>query len=928
MRREDNFKKLLDSKKIIIPIIQRDYAQGRNTEKAMSVRSRLIDEWVDIINNTDLQMDFNYLYGYEDGMDGNKVYYPVDGQQRLTSLYLMHWFLACSMESFDAISKWYFDYKTRNSASEFFDLLRSEEKSKELFKLLRDKTQADDANFTKKLEEIKNKSWFKLKWNNDPTIISCLNFLCLLADRLSTVDQQKLKVFWERLNDSEKSAVYFTYISEESKNAISDAAKIYTRMNARGKKLTEFENLKAMFDEIEMKRMDAGTLSYCDPERKETSVSWSYDNRYINCIYREYNGGNDNLPEVTEKINQESLRWFRLIYYVYQLMVFCENGGEIPTYLSVDNYQKEIYQLSQGKKADSRIDEYLRMTKAVFELLCYTDKLTFPYWTLNARNEKSIQGIAFILFAYHCWDQVANTQELIEKWKSFEESLRDDLNWNSWNVIYSDKDVAKILNAMMKGLKALSVEEYFIQTDFTASKPESPFYNYGQILPDLKCRLIEKKIKSKLIQCDPAFRDMVSKEKIGGDGRPGYLYQLCGLYLWDLGDWSNHSFGMAVKDIKEYFRFVQECVLESKNFVKRDGDFRRVFAYASQYNANQGCLRPGSEINQCNIEHMWSWDYLCWNDQDCDPQGKLPLFKERRLAHLKTMIDLLRSYAQIISDDKDILTMFLSKLRQDFRNGSGYEDCWLRFAVEYNSGYDLLFENLENQNGEILDPSGTPVILKIYLQEKGYTYSDQLEKLAGSQRRCSYPVQVGWQVYDVKTVTCTFQANKDGRSTIFHHSGQNLYLELNYKNKNMFLQYFLGLNIPSPPEKGFWSVESDAVGGKLIRVYVIKKGATSNNKIGVDIYQLTLPKNLIDSANLKLNQWEQNFNSILNWPTNNPGASAYDPWLELWEGRHVLQTQVNGLQYKGERSWRRWIEKDNSIDHYQLGWKWISTQDF
>lgn len=30
MRREDNFQELVKNKKIIIPIIQRDYAQGRN----------------------------------------------------------------------------------------------------------------------------------------------------------------------------------------------------------------------------------------------------------------------------------------------------------------------------------------------------------------------------------------------------------------------------------------------------------------------------------------------------------------------------------------------------------------------------------------------------------------------------------------------------------------------------------------------------------------------------------------------------------------------------------------------------------------------------------------------------------------------------------------------------------------------------------
>lgn len=82
VRREDNFQDLAKTKKIVIPIIQRDYAQGRNSPKAIMVRTRLIDEWIDILQNQNLRMDFNYIYGNED----SNAFYPVDGQQRLTSL--------------------------------------------------------------------------------------------------------------------------------------------------------------------------------------------------------------------------------------------------------------------------------------------------------------------------------------------------------------------------------------------------------------------------------------------------------------------------------------------------------------------------------------------------------------------------------------------------------------------------------------------------------------------------------------------------------------------------------------------------------------------------------------------------------------------------------------------------------------------------
>ena len=192
MRREDNFQELVKNKKIIIPIIQRDYAQGRNNTKAISVRTRLIDEWIDILKDPNLRMDFNYIYGNETG----DVFYPVDGQQRLTSLYLLHWYLAMATNNTDEIDEWQFDYKTRNSASEFFSFLRDDDKSVALFEILHsDNTESD------KQESVRNESWFKTKWENDPTVVSCLNFLCMLSGKLSSYEDQ-FAVFWASLNDT------------------------------------------------------------------------------------------------------------------------------------------------------------------------------------------------------------------------------------------------------------------------------------------------------------------------------------------------------------------------------------------------------------------------------------------------------------------------------------------------------------------------------------------------------------------------------------------------------------------------------------------------------------------------------------------------------------------------------------------------------
>lgn len=67
-------------------MIQRDYAQGRKNE--VKVREGFVSALVDLINGKAGTLDF--VYGALEGHD----FVPLDGQQRLTTLYLLHWLSA------------------------------------------------------------------------------------------------------------------------------------------------------------------------------------------------------------------------------------------------------------------------------------------------------------------------------------------------------------------------------------------------------------------------------------------------------------------------------------------------------------------------------------------------------------------------------------------------------------------------------------------------------------------------------------------------------------------------------------------------------------------------------------------------------------------------------------------------------------------
>ena len=77
-----NFLNIFKNKVICIPLLQRDYVQGGKE----SVISPFIDSLLDETNPSDL----NYIYGYTE----HGSFIPVDGQQRLTTLWLLYLYAA------------------------------------------------------------------------------------------------------------------------------------------------------------------------------------------------------------------------------------------------------------------------------------------------------------------------------------------------------------------------------------------------------------------------------------------------------------------------------------------------------------------------------------------------------------------------------------------------------------------------------------------------------------------------------------------------------------------------------------------------------------------------------------------------------------------------------------------------------------------
>ena len=208
-----NLKDILSNKKlkISIPIIQRDYAQGR--KDAATIRGKFLDEIFNRLDN-DENLFLDFVYG---SIEDDK-FIPIDGQQRLTTLFLLHLYFA-KKESKDCEYLNGFTYETRSSSREFCE------------KLVDAVIDFDKGEIS---ADIKNSSWFMPFWENDPTVKSMLVMIDAIHDKF------KNSTFYDRLEN-----IKFSFLELKEFGLTDD---LYIKMNARGKPLSEFENFKAEFE--------------------------------------------------------------------------------------------------------------------------------------------------------------------------------------------------------------------------------------------------------------------------------------------------------------------------------------------------------------------------------------------------------------------------------------------------------------------------------------------------------------------------------------------------------------------------------------------------------------------------------------------------------------------------------------------------------
>lgn len=209
---------------IQIPMIQRDYAQGRIEE--VEIRNRFLTSIFEALQKND-HLELDFVYGSIKMVDKKCYFLPLDGQQRLTTLFLLLFYIGnreLSTDSQEDVQKALkkFTYATRTSARDFCEKLATL-----------------PFNFsTHPSKLIQQFSWFHKRFEKDPTVRSMLNMLDAIhvkyEDHLSKYPDQKL------FNNISKLSFYVLPL-----DGFNLTDELYIKMNARGKQLTDYENFKA-----------------------------------------------------------------------------------------------------------------------------------------------------------------------------------------------------------------------------------------------------------------------------------------------------------------------------------------------------------------------------------------------------------------------------------------------------------------------------------------------------------------------------------------------------------------------------------------------------------------------------------------------------------------------------------------------------------
>lgn len=547
-----NYKQLLDRHgRIRIPIIQRDYAQGRPEEEEvredfLQAIKVALDKPAD---DPSLPFNLDFIYGSVEGGEETR-FLPLDGQQRLTTLFLLHWYLAWKdgkWESFASMfranGKSRFSYSVRPSSNEFFDALVSfapEDAPEDIARLS---------------DLITDQSWYFRSWRLDPSIQSSLFMLDAIHARFASSSN-----LFERLISESQPAITFQLLDLENYGLSDD---LYIKMNSRGKPLTLFETFKARY-ERELKGQFANqSFDFAGATQTVAEyVAWRMDNAWADLFWEcrdktsnQYDGAIMNLFRAVALVTRqpdsdqflEDVERFR-------------QGVRAPTYsdFHARNWLDEAFTLSLIRLLDAWSggcdglqthlpDDQHFDERAFFQRIVTAQK--------SLSNTEVVQFAAYVLFLE--FNEGGYDSGQFRDWMRVVFNLSENTEYNR----------TEDLQRSMAGLRELlpqskDILDYFADAD-------SPVSGFS------KQQIEEERLKAQLIRAEENWAAVIYRAEAHGyfRGQVEFLLDYCGIKSGTLiQDWDDGQHRDFQAKFQEYF--VKASAMFDERGLKELPDFR------------------------------------------------------------------------------------------------------------------------------------------------------------------------------------------------------------------------------------------------------------------------------------------------------------------------------------------------------------------
>lgn len=392
------FWELIKEHRIEVPIIQRDFAMGRENIRAVDIRQNFIKNIKEVLlGEVAFSMHLNFVYGkirslsnieqikknkelvsnmidavksYSKNLDLNinveidgleneeisnhqTIFIPLDGQQRLTTLYLVHWYIISRIDNEKSFPLIRFSYKIRPTSKDFCEALVEK-------KVAIDKQKTIS-------ETIKDSPWFFAYWEKDPTVKGMLSMLDEIHEQFKLVDNDELEKCWQRL--AFDNLISFEFLSLDELELTDD---LYIKMNARGKTLTDYENFKAwLIDYIKETKIN---ITINDWKQK-------LDTRWADLFWKK-------MDEKNFLIDEEYMRFFRNMFQIFYVNTARSDSKE--------GNDAAILATTKGEDG-----EYLFVPNSFFKKIKVLTKSNlneiFTILDLFTENEKGLEYYAEIL---------------------------------------------------------------------------------------------------------------------------------------------------------------------------------------------------------------------------------------------------------------------------------------------------------------------------------------------------------------------------------------------------------------------------------------------------------------------------------------------------------------------------------------------------